>query len=177
MRQFGARGRRKVQGWVAAAQDIGNFGANYALRASVALGGLGALEPAEAMYYVKYDDDAGQPLSGRHRYCLELPPGGIATDSFWSFSMYEAGADGQRFFVDNPIKRYAIGNRTPGLVVQADGALSIALQHAPPGAANELANWLPAPLGLFQIALRAYLPRAELRRGEAAMPVLVRRDD
>jgi len=174
VRQYGRQGRREFQGWIASAADIGNFGNHYALRASVALGGLGALEPAEAMYFVRYADDERQPLDGRHRYRLRVPPGGIPTDSFWSFTMYEPTADGQRFFVDNPIGRYAIGNRTPGLVVKPDGSLELVLQQAPPDDPRECANWLPAPGGPFQVALRCYLPQPALREGRTMMPNLAR---
>lgn len=176
LRQAGQRGRRDFQGWIAAAADIGNYGRNHALRASVALGGLGALEPAEAMYFVRYADDDDTPLQGSRRYHLHVPARGIPTDSFWSLTMYEPTADGRRFFVENPIGRYSVGNRTPGLQHGADGSLVILLQHdAPPP--ERQSNWLPAPRGAFQIALRAYLPRTELRAGRAPMPAIVRLPD
>lgn len=174
LRRASATGRREVQGWFASAPEMGDFGGNHALRASVALGGLGALPPAEAMYFVRFHDDAMQPLDGRHRYLLRVPPGGIPARSFWSFSMYEPTADGRRYFVDNPIRRYAIGNRTPGLVRRPDGSLDIALQHDAPADEALLANWLPAPAGPFQISLRAYLPSAELGDARAPMPAIVR---
>ena len=173
LRRASATGRREIQGWFASATDMGNFGSNHALRASVALGGLGALEPVEAMYFVRFHDDAKQPLDGRKRYLLRVPASGIPTDSFWSFSMYEPTAAGQRFFAENPIRRYSIGNRTRGLVSNADGSLDIALQHEAPAEDKLRANWLPAPAGPFQISLRAYLPRTELRDARAAMPRIV----
>jgi hypothetical protein len=126
------------------------------------------------MYFVRFHDDAGALLDGRNRYVLQVPAGGIPTDSFWSFSMYEATADSQRFFVENPIRRYSIGNRTPRLVANADGSLDIALQHATPAEPTLRANWLPAPAGPFQISLRTYLPRAELRDLSVPMPLIVR---
>lgn len=174
LRSASAKGRRAVQGWFASAPDMGDFGSNHALRASVALGGLGALPPQEAMYFVRFHDDAMEPLDGRGRYRLQVPPGGIPTDSFWSFTMYEPTADSQRFLVENPIRRYSIGNRTPGLVHHADGSLDIALQSDAPTDGTLRANWLPAPAGPFQIALRAYLPRSELRDASAVMPGIVR---
>ena len=164
LRAAARKGRRDVQGWHASALEMGNFGTNYRLRASVALGGLGALEPTEAMYFVRFHDDALQQLDGNRRYLLRLPPGGIPTDSFWSFSMYEPTADGQRFFTANPIARYSIGNRTQGLRYHADGALDIALQADAPTDPVLRANWLPTPAqGAFQISLRAYLPTPTLR--------------
>ncbi|WP_165784534.1 DUF1254 domain-containing protein [Zhengella mangrovi] len=169
----GQQGRQDFKGWMAAAADIGNFGDNYPLRASVALGGLGALEPVEAMYFVKYQDESRAPLDGQSRYLLKVPASGIPTDSFWSFTMYEATADGKRFLVENPIGRYSIGNRTPGLVYNADGSLDIALQRQPPDDPQLRANWLPTPAGAFQIALRTYVPRPDLRAGEATLPVVI----
>jgi hypothetical protein len=47
--------------------------------------------------------------------------------------------------VENMIDRYAIGDRTRGLVTDPDGALTILLQHERPG--DPSANWLPAPAG------------------------------
>lgn len=174
LRQASASGRREVQGWFASAAEMGDFGVNYPLRASVALGGLGALPPIEAMYFVRFHDAAGQLLDGRQRYLLRVPATGIPNDSFWSFSMYEPTADSQRFFVDNPIKRYSIGNRTPGIVANADGSFDIALQRDEPSEGRLRANWLPTPAGPFQISLRTYMPRAVLRDGRAPMPTIVR---
>jgi len=83
-------------------------------------------------------------------------------------------ADSQRFFVENPLQRYSIGNRTRGVALNADGSLDIALQRDEPSDPVHRANWLPTPAGTFQIALRAYMPRAELREGRAVMPSIVR---
>lgn len=173
LRTAGRNGRREVQGWFAAAAEMGQFGSHYALRASVALGGLGALEPAEAMYFVRFHGVEGELLDGTRGYVMRVPPEGIPTDSFWSFSMYEPTADGQRFFAANPIHRYSIGNRTPGLVYNADGSLDIALQHTEPTDPTLRANWLPAPAGTFQISLRTYLPRRELQEVTARMPQIL----
>ena len=42
-----------------------------------------------------------------------------------------------------------------------------------PADARLRANWLPAPAGPFQVALRAYLPRQALRAGSAPMPAIL----
>lgn len=170
LRQASASGRRDMQGWFASAPDMGDFGQNYPLRASVALGGLGALPPVEAMYFVRFHDDDKQLLDGRQKYVLQVPPSGIPTDSFWSFSMYEPTADSQRFFVENPINRYSIGNRTRGIVLNEDGSMDIALQREEPTDPRLRANWLPTPEGPFQISLRTYMPREDLREARAVMP-------
>ncbi|HPU51543.1 MAG TPA: DUF1254 domain-containing protein, partial [Burkholderiaceae bacterium] len=43
-------GARRVSGWAYPPAQIGQYGTDYHLRAAVALGGLGALEPVEAIY-------------------------------------------------------------------------------------------------------------------------------
>lgn len=68
------------------------------------------------------------------------------------------------YFEDNPINRYAIGDRTPGLKVNTDGSLDIYLQKAIPGADKE-SNWLPAPEGAFSANLRHYLPQPQVLNG------------
>ena len=73
--------------------------------------------------------------------------------------MYEALADGAFFLTDNPIGRYTIGDRTPGLIYNPDGSLDIWIARADPGD-GRTASWLPAPAnGPFMVILRAYLPK------------------
>jgi hypothetical protein len=63
--------------------------------------------------------------------------------------------------VDNPIDRYSIGDRTPRLAYDADGGLTLSIQHdAPPP--ERASNWLPAPAGAFNMVLRTYLPAQEI---------------
>lgn len=160
----------QVQGWSVRGAELGSFGTNYALRAAVALGGLAALVPVEAVYARRFSDDRGDALDGRNRYRLRVPPDGLPTNSFWSITMY-APEDGRFFFVENQINRYSIGNRTAALRYEDDGALEITLQHEPP---RDVANWLPAPKGPFVLSLRAYLPKPELRDWSAPLPTVVR---
>ena len=169
-------GGKTVQNWSYPDAAIGVFGANYALRAGVALSGLGALPPEEAIYLGRTQDDQGQNLEGRRSYRLRIPAQGIPTLAFWSLSMYQVEADGRQFFVDNPINRYAVGDRTRGLAKNADGSTDILIQHALPANSALQGNWLPAPQGPFRLSLRAYLPTPELARGEAQLPTLVRQD-
>ncbi len=164
---------RRVGGWAYPPAQIGQFGTHYRLRAAVALGGLGALEPAEAIYLGLDQGPDGLPLDGSRRYRLSVPAGGLATDAFWSLSMYDLLPDGRSFFVANPIARYAVGDRTSGLVRQPDGSFDLWIQHEQPAADDpHAANWLPAPAGRFQLTLRAYLPRPALLAGEAPLPML-----
>jgi hypothetical protein len=75
--------------------------------------------------------------------------------------------------VPNPIGRYAIGDRTPGLRRGRDGSLTISVQHAAPGGAKK-ANWLPAPAGRFRLALRIYEPRRSALAGRWKPPPVQR---
>jgi hypothetical protein len=166
------RGGRVVQGWELAHPAVGDFGAEHALRAAVALGGLAALPPVEAIYPIRERDDAGASLDGRRRYRVRIPPGGLPCDGFWSLTVYQREPDGRLFFADNPIGRYAIGDRTPGIVRAADGAMDIWLQHEPPTDPAAGAHWLPAPPGPMQLTLRAYLPHPALREGRLPLPTV-----
>jgi hypothetical protein len=96
----------------------------------------------------------------------------IPVDGFWSLSLYEATDDGQYFFTDNPIHRYAIGDRTEGLSWNEDGSLDVWIGHEPPGEGRE-ANWLPAPAGPFALFMRCYLPKTDLLGGRYRLPPVV----
>lgn len=168
-------GRKYVQGWAYPNPNLGAFGQDYDYRARVALGGLAALPVEEAMYMFAEGDEAG----GRHfrpgqRLRLRLPAERLPpVDAFWSLSIYEATPEGQFFFARNPIDRYAIGDRTPGLRRGGDGSIDIWISHEDPGD-DRRPNWLPAPNAPFQMNFRAYLPRAELRDGRYRLPPLER---
>ncbi len=161
-----------VQGWKVRGPEIGNFGTAYASRAAIALGGLGGLEPVEAVYASRALDEQGRRFDGRRGHRLRIAPEGLPTDSFWSLSMYESMPDGRLFFTDNPIARYTVGDRTPDLRRSTDGAIEILLQHAEPPDPADRANWLPAPPGAFVITLRAYLPRPALREWRTPLPTI-----
>ncbi len=138
---------KTVDGWTYSARQLGNFGDDYLYRAATALGGLGALEPAEAMYVTCDVDATGRPLSGADRYRLSFPADGLPpARAFWSLAMYEVTPEGRAFFIDNPIGRYTIGDRTQGLRKAPDGSLTLYLQHDRPDG-ERAANWLPAPVG------------------------------
>lgn len=165
-----AKGRQTFTGgWSYPRPNLGDYGQDYLYRAIVALQGLGALPVAEAMYMKAAGDDGAGLFTGDGLYRLSLPAH-LPLDGFWSLSMYEATTDGQFFFTDNPLKRYTIGDRTPGLKRNADGGLDIWIGRADPGGERS-ANWLPAPkTGPFAMYLRAYLPRAELLDGRYRLP-------
>jgi len=158
---------REVAGWEFPPPEVGQWGDNLLLRATVALRGIAALDLEETLYLSTFVDIAGQPLDGRARYRIRLPTGGLPVRGFWSITMYEVMPDGRFFLADNPIGRYSIGDRTPGLVRGADGTLELLVQPDPP---PDIANWLPSPRTTFRLTLRAYLPEATLVQGQAPLP-------
>jgi hypothetical protein len=161
-----------VQGWSYPRSTLGYFNQDYLFRAAVALAGLAALPPSEAMYLQPVTDH-GRMITGEGPYRLHFDADKLpAVNAFWSLTMYEATADGQFFLVANPINRYSIGDRTPGLKKNPDGSLDIWITRADPGGERS-ANWLPAPsTGPFSLSFRAYLPKEELRDGRYRLPAL-----
>ena len=165
------RGRQQVaDGWSYPPADLGDFGQDYEFRAGVALTGLGALPPAEAMY-LRAIAPGGGPVFRDGRFRLRLPAN-VPVNGFWSLTMYEVADQGQLFLTDNPIRRYSLGDRTPGLTRNADGGVDIWIQRTDPGEARR-SNWLPAPAqGPFALTFRAYLPQPAFLRGAWRLPAL-----
>ncbi|ODT88453.1 DUF1254 domain-containing protein [Phenylobacterium sp. SCN 70-31] len=168
----GMRPGAAVQGWSYPRTTLGDFNQDYLFRAAVALGGLAALPPAEAMYMQPVAEQ-GRMITGAGPYRLHFPADRLpAVDAFWSLTMYEATPDGQFFLVENPIRRYSIGDRTPGLRKNADGSLTLWIARSDPGG-DRSPNWLPAPpQGPFSLSFRAYLPNDEFRDGRYRLPAL-----
>ncbi len=145
-----------------------SFGTDLLRRAFISRQGIGALATIEAAYPRCESDATGAPLHGGKNYHMRFAPGQLPpVDAFWSITLYSAK---DYFLVANPIERYAIGDRTPGLVFDADGGLTLTIQHAPPLDATARANWLPAPEDGFFLCLRAYLPKPELVDGRYQLP-------
>ena len=142
-------------GWSVPLTIRTSYGDDHLLRARVARNLIGALGIDEAMYPLCEVDADGSPLDGRRRYELCFAPGQAPqVDAFWSLTLY-----GRRdcLLVPNAIDRYSIGDRTPGLVWQADGSLRIRFQATDPGPG---VNWLPTPADdRFYLTLRLYQPR------------------
>ena len=151
---------KPINGWNVPPMNLANFGTDYGIRAIVALIGLGANLPADAIYPSAFVDGDGKPLSGANRYVLrfdkeQTPP----ANAFWSVTMYNA----QSFFVANPITRYNIVAWMP-LKYNKDGSLDVYIQRDPPGKDRE-SNWLPAPAGEFSLTMRVYWPKESMLNG------------
>lgn len=136
-------------------------------RAAAALGGLWGNHAYEAAYVMTYVDEHGEPLTGDRAYALTLSPP-PPVEGFWSVTMYDVP---DFFLVANEIGRYSMGDRTPGLVTDADGGVTITMSHARPA---DAANWLPAPAGEFRPVLRMYVPGPAVLDGTYRLPPVVR---
>jgi hypothetical protein len=142
----------------------------YVLRAGAARGGLWGNHGYEAAYAMVYVDGDGQPLDGERGYELRFatpPPCG----AFWSVTMYDTPGF---YLVENPIDRYSIGDRTPGLHTAPDGSLTIVMQRDEPGDPARRANWLPTPAGPFRPLLRVYEPDDAIFDGTYELPPITR---
>jgi hypothetical protein len=146
-----------------------SFGDDYLRRAIVAQKYIGALASVEAMYPMAETDSNGHPLDGMRRYRMYFAPGRLPpVDAFWSMTMYSAA---DYMLVQNPIDRYAIGDRTAGLKYDADGGLTIWIAHSAP-TPDRASNWLPAPPDRFYLTFRAYQPRDEFLNGSYRLPAI-----
>jgi hypothetical protein len=148
---------RVTNGWQMNTDTMGVYGDFYLKRAIIAMAGLGANQPEDAIYPLNVADGDGKPVTAENKYVLhfnreELPPAG----AFWSLTMYDA----EGFQVANPISRFAIGDRD-ALKFNGDGSLDLYIQNANPGSDKE-SNWLPAPKGgRLGLTLRLYAPKPE----------------
>ncbi|WP_457797708.1 DUF1254 domain-containing protein [Methylocystis sp. S23] len=142
-----------VNGWRMPPMIVGNYGDNYGARAVVALVGLGANLPQDAVYPSAFVDGEGNALNGANKYVIHFDKGALPpVKAFWSITMYDAAS----FFVANPINRYAISSWMP-LKTNKDGSLDIHVQPQSPGKDKE-SNWLPAGEKEFNMTLRMYWP-------------------
>ena len=96
-----------------------------------------------------------------------LPP----VDAFWSITAYDSRT---AQLTENPLHRYAIGDRTRGLRFGADGSLDVILAATRPPQGTS--NWLPVPVGAFHVVTRLYLPRREALEGRYVLPAVERID-
>jgi len=155
--------------------SVGLFGTreelnnNYLNRAVGARLGIYGNSVAEAIY-PGYQLDPGTTdlLDGsKHNYVLRLPEGDLPAKAFWSVTLYDGIT---RLLVDNPIDRYLINSpMLPGIKKDADGGITIYVQHEYPGSLKE-SNWLPAPNGPLNLIMRLYLPNENVLNGEWEAP-------
>lgn len=156
---------KPTNGWTVT-RGLGSYGTDYKFRAAVAYTGWGANLDEDSMYPSSNVDADNEPYDGsKHNYVLHFDKGQTPpTNAFWSLTMY----DPTGFFYENPLNRYAIGDRDP-LKKNADGSIDIYIGAKNPGKDKEN-NWLPAPKTPFNLLLRVYWPKEELTKGSWKIP-------
>ncbi len=149
MKAYLPKAGKLVNGW-SVITNLGSYGTNYTLRAMVALIGLGANLPQDAIYPAY-----ALPLDGsKNSYVLhfekdQTPP----VNAFWSITLYNK----LQYFYDNPLNRYTVSGRTP-FVKNPDGSIDVYIANKAPGGDKD-ANWLPAPADRFNLIMRLYDPK------------------
>ncbi len=164
----------RLDGWLYPKAALGRFGDDYRYRAQIALSGLAALPTDEALYLRALSPDGSSQIDSRGAWRLRFAPDALPpVDGFWSLTIYEVTPEGQAFLIDNPLQRYALGDRTSDLVRDHDGGLEILISAAAPPT-GEAVNWLPAPTSgrPFLLNFRAYRPRPEFLSERYRMPPL-----
>jgi hypothetical protein len=152
---------RIENGWQMNTDTMGVYGNFYLKRAIVAMVGLGANQPEDAIYPMNVFDANGKPMEGQNKYVLhfekdQLPP----VEAFWSITMYDA----EGFQVANKLNRFAIGDRD-ALKYNSDGSLDIYIQNVYPED-DKVSNWLPSPAeGILGVTMRLYAPKASALNG------------
>lgn len=146
---------------------------DYLARMASAVLGIYGNSKEEALYPAYFLDSDHQQLdASEHKYALRFAPDQLPpVNAFWSITMYELPSS---LLVDNPLDRYLINSpMLSELQRDADGGLTLYLQHESPGEEKE-SNWLPAPNGEFWVVMRLYWPRQAALGGSWQQPPLVR---
>jgi len=160
---------RIANGWSMNTDTMGVYGNYYLKRAMVAQVGLGANVPEDAIYPLNLADDTGKPLDGASNYVIHFDKGQTPpAEAFWSITLY----DNDGFQVANPLNRFALSSWMP-FKVNPDGSLDLYFQNTSPGADKD-ANWLPAPMGPFNLTMRIYAPKADALTGKWNPPPVVK---
>lgn len=154
--------------WTSFQGVVGRYGTNYVARAATARIAIGANPPEDAVYMSSEADGSGHSLRGSIGYKMhfdasQLPP----VPAFRSVTAYDEGG----YFIANPIKRYAIGDRDK-LRFNPDGSHDLYIQSEDPGADRE-SNWLPVGLDPFNLTIRLYWPKDAILNGAWHPPALV----
>jgi hypothetical protein len=142
---------------------------NWLGRAGTGFGYVWGDLATEILYPTARSDADGQPLDGKNRYVLRFPPGQLPPGRYWRISMYDL----EGFFINNPINRYGIGNMAEKLPPDADGGLTLYIQHDSPGTDKEV-TWLPAPAEGFFLNMWLYQPEERMYRGAYIVPPVKR---
>jgi hypothetical protein len=157
---FSTRLGQDINGW-RVTQDLGAWVApvsgqtDFLLRAAIAKEAQPGQSNTQAIYPIGNVDSDGKPFDGSNDYTLtfeegQMPPVG----AFWALTLYNA-----KGFPIPKVIRNQIGTYND-LKKESDGSVTLLIQNASPGK-NKESNWLPAPKGGFNLAMRLYNPGTE----------------
>jgi len=142
---------------------------DYLKRMAGAVLGIYGNSKDEAIYLQYFVDTEGQKLNGTNgKYTLRFAPNQLPpVNAFWSVTLYELPSS---LLYANKLNRYLLNSpMLPKMKHDADGGMTLYIQHESPGAAHE-ANWLPAPQGPFWLVMRLYWPKDVALSGEWRQP-------
>jgi hypothetical protein len=151
-----------VDGW-RSDWSIGSESADPYVRARVARNGLMGLRKEEAVYFLKTEDDAGEPLS---EACTYRVSGGAMPAAWWSITLYDPdnrlpmNEDGHLSFDQTQAEQIAAGDASAW-------AFQVSAEAPYEGTA-----WVSSKAGdTFDLTLRLYQPEARLLEvPEATLP-------
>jgi len=138
------------------------------LRAAITRFTLLPNDKPEAIYFGTRFDGKGQLLDGANDYIIKLkkaPP----VNAFWSLSAYSSP---RGRLIKNDYDKYVVNDRSEGLKVNDDGSIDLLMSMTKPK--SNLSNWLPVPKGIYAVALRTYLPLAELMDDSYDLPPIIK---
>ncbi|KND57480.1 hypothetical protein BSCH_01429c [Candidatus Paraburkholderia schumanniana] len=152
-------------GWTWFGDGVGIYGTDYTLRAYLARRQTATSTKEGEVKPVARVDSEGHALNGTNQYTLhflpdQLPP----VRGFWTITAYTK--DGA--LADEKLPRLSISDRDR-LRKNRDGSVDVIVSARSPGRAWA-SNWLPAPDGEFQLAMRLYAPKPQASDGSWAQP-------
>jgi hypothetical protein len=169
--EFRNNGRPVGNGWTSPPNGA-NWGVDYLSRTATAKSNMYDNAPQETRYIYTDFDAKGIRLNGagNHAYTITFPKGQTPpVKGFWSLTMYNK----HHLFEPNALNRYSLGTKSRDLKTNADGSLTLYVQHASPGKDKE-SNWLPAPADDFSLYIRAYWPDAAITNGTWKPPSVLK---
>ncbi|GJH14400.1 DUF1254 domain-containing protein [Caballeronia novacaledonica] len=157
-------------GWTWFGDGVGIYGTDYTLRAYLARRQTATSTKEGEVKPVTRVDSEGHALNGANAYTLHFTPDQLPpVRGFWTITAYTK--DGA--LSDEKLPRLSLSDRDR-LKKNRDGSIDVIVSAKSPGRARD-ANWLPAPDGEFQLAMRLYAPRPQASDGSWAPPRVERR--
>ena len=158
-----------VNGWQMITETIGVYGNAYLRRAVVAMVGLGANQPEDAVYPLLLADADGRPLDGGER--LRAPLRGRRAAAGGGVLVGDDVRPG-RLPGRQRINRFAIGDRDASRSRPTDRSTCTCSMRA--RAARRSESWLPAPRGPLGVTMRLYAPEPQVLDGRWVPPAVRR---